>query len=67
MIEIGENKTLRQKRDEEEHIKIYGGWREGKRMKTNTLARPNGLHEKIETAISDRGPRPARKKEEVCQ
>ena len=31
------------------------------------LARPNGLRENAETAISCRGPGPARKKKEVCQ
>ena len=29
MIELRERKSLRQKADEEEHIKIYGGLREG--------------------------------------
>ena len=34
MIELRENKALRQKVDEEEHLKIYGGLREGRGMKT---------------------------------
>ena len=33
----------------------------------NVFARPNGLRENAETAISCRGPGPARKKKEVCQ
>ena len=34
MIELREKKALRQKIDEEEHLKIYGGLREGIGMKT---------------------------------
>ena len=34
MIEIREKKALKQKIDEEEHLKIYGGLREGIGMKT---------------------------------
>ena len=33
----------------------------------NVSARPKGLREKAETAISCRAPGPARKKKEVCQ
>ena len=34
MIELRERKSLRQKVDEEEHVKIYGGLRDGIGMKT---------------------------------
>ena len=34
MIELRERKSLRQKVDEEEHLKIYGGLRERIGMKT---------------------------------
>ena len=34
MIELKERKALRQKVDEEEHLKIYGGLKEGIGMKT---------------------------------
>ena len=34
IIELREKKTLRQKVDEEEYLKIYGGLREGTGMKT---------------------------------
>ena len=57
-----EKLALRSKVKEEEHFKIYGGLRE-----ENVLARPNGLRENAETAISCRGPGPARTKKEVCQ
>ena len=30
MIELGERKALRQKVDEEEHLKIYGGLKQGR-------------------------------------
>ena len=66
MIELRERKSLGQKVDEEEHLKIYGGLREGIGMK-NIPTRPNRLCEKLEIAISDRRPRPTRKKEEVYQ
>ena len=33
----------------------------------NVLARPNGPRDNAETAISCRGPGPARKKKEICQ
>ena len=38
-----------------------------KNRNENVLARPNGLRENAETAISCRGPGPARKKKELCQ
>ena len=65
MIELREMKSLRQKADEEEHLKIYGGLGEGIGMKTYL----HGLLdcEKLKITISDRIPRPTRKKEEVYQ
>ena len=58
-------KALRQKVDEEEHLELYGGLREGIGMKTY-LHGPIDC-EKLETVISERRPRPTRKKEEVYQ
>ena len=60
-----EGLALRNKVKEEEHLEIYGGLREEMEMKSY-------LHGPIdyanaETAISCRGPGPARKKNEVCQ
>ena len=38
---------------------------EGRYWNENVFARPNGLREKAETAISCRGPGPTRKKKEI--
>ena len=65
-IEIWERHALRKKVKEEEHLEIYGGVKRGNRN-GNVFARPNGLREKAETAISCRGPGPAGKKQEVYQ
>ena len=46
-------------------MKIYGGLREDTGMKR--FARPNGLREIAETAISCRGSRPTRKKKKIYQ
>ena len=62
MIELRGKKTLRQKVDEEERLKINGGLRKRIGMKTYLLD-----YEKLEAAILDRRPRPTRKKEEVHQ
>ena len=40
---------------------------EGRSWNENVSARPNGLREKAETAISCRGPGPTRKKKEMKQ
>ena len=40
---------------------------EGRYWNENVSARPNGLREKTETAISCRGPGPTRKKKEIYQ
>ena len=66
MIESRERKSLRQKVDKEEHLKIYGGLREGVRMKTYVHG-PIDYAKKHKTAISSRRPRPTRKKEELYQ
>ena len=50
---------------EEEHFDMRGVKRRGRNE--NVLARPNGLREKTETAISCRGPGPSRNKKEVYQ
>ena len=39
---------------------------EGRYWNENVSARPNGLHEKAETAITCRGPGPTRKKKEIA-
>ena len=52
-----ERLALRNKVKEEKHLEIYGG----------LSARPNGLREKAETAISCTGPRPTRQEKEIYQ
>ena len=51
---------------EEEHSRDVRGFkrRDGNE---NNFARPNGLRENAETAVSCRGPGPARKKKKVDQ
>ena len=39
IIELRERKALRQKVDEEEHLRIYGELREGRRMKNICTAK----------------------------
>ena len=51
----------------EERLGMYGGLSEGIGMKTYFVARPNGLREHAETAITCLGPGPARKKEAYQQ
>ena len=65
--EIREKLALRNKLKEEEHLEMYGGLREEIGMNVNVFARPSGLRENAETAISCRGLGPARKKKEACQ
>ena len=60
IVEQMERLALRNKVKEEEYSEIYGGLRE-----ENVFARPNGLRENAETAISCRGHVPARTKKEV--
>lgn len=60
IIEIREIETSRRKVDEEEHLK------RGHRNE-NIPARPNKLHEKLDTVILGRGPGLAGKKKEACQ
>ena len=57
--------ALRNKVKAEEHFEIYRGLKR-RGIKTH-LHGPGGLRENAETAISDRGPGPARKKKEVYQ
>ena len=45
-----ERLALRNKEQEEEHLKIYGGVKRRNRDE-NMFARPNGLRENAETAI----------------
>ena len=45
----------------EEHVEIQGGVK-GIDRDESVFARPHGLRENAETAISGRGPEPARKK-----
>ena len=61
---MGERFALRIK-VKEEHFEIYGGVKRRINRNENVFARPNGLRENAETAISCRGPGPARKKREV--
>ena len=51
---------------EEKHLEICGGLREDIGYEKG-FARPNGLREKAETAISCRGPGPTRKKKDIYQ
>ena len=66
MIELRERLALRNKAKEEE---TPGGIQgvDSRSRNENVFARPNGLPENAETALSCRGPRPARKKKEVYQ
>ena len=64
-IELRAMKSLRQKVEEEEHLEIYGGLREGIGMK-NILTWPTRLRKKLKITILDRS-RPTRKKEEIYQ
>ena len=54
-----QTRALKNEVEEEEHLQTYGGLR--KDRNENIFARPNGLRENAETAISCRGPGPARK------
>ena len=66
VIELREKKALRQKVDEEEHLTIYGGLREGIGMKTYLHGPIDyAKHLKLRFRIGD--PRPTRQKEEVYQ
>ena len=58
--------ALKKKVEGEEHLEIYGRVR-GEIIIENVFTRPIGLRENAETAISCRGPGPARTKKEVCQ
>ena len=60
-IEMRERLALRNKVKEEEHLKDLRGGKRRNRNE-NVFARPNGLRENAETAISCRGPGPARRK-----
>ena len=65
MIEMRERLALRNKVKEEKHSETYG---EGRSYRNEIVfARPNGLRENADTAISGSGPGPARKKKEVYQ
>ena len=61
-IDIRERLALRNKVKEEEHLEIYGGLREEIGMKTYLHGPIDYIRENAETAISCRGPGPARKK-----
>ena len=63
-IEIRQRPGLRNKVKEEKHLRDLRGFKRRNRNE-NVFARPNGLRENAETAISCRGPRPARKKKEA--
>ena len=63
-IEIRERLALRNKVKEEEHLRDLRGVQRRNRNE-NVFARPNGPSENAETAISWRGPGPARKKTEI--
>ena len=65
-VEIREKLALRNKVKEEEHLRDLRGVKRRNRNE-NVFARPNGLRENAETAISCRGPGATRKKKEVCQ
>ena len=58
-----QTRALKNEVEEEEHLQTYGGLR--KDRNENIFARPNGLCENAETAISCRGPGPAGKNTEV--
>ena len=55
-----ERPALKKKVEGEEHLEIYGSLRE-EIENENVFVRPNGLPENVETAVSCRGPGPARK------
>ena len=55
-----EEETPRRKIDEKEHLKVYGGLREGRRMTTYLHGRMDSA-KKHETMVSGGGPRSARK------
>ena len=59
-----EELVIRNKVEDEKHLEIYGGWREDIGMK-NVSARPIGLSEKADTAISCMRPRPTRRKKNI--
>ena len=66
-IDERERQALRNKvKEDNKYLKMYGGV-EGIYWSENVFARPNGLREKAETAISCRGPGPARKKKEILR
>ena len=64
MIGIRGKEALRRKVDNEKHLEIYEGLIEGIGMSLY-LHGPIGLREKIEAAISGKGPGPARKMKEI--
>ena len=53
------------KRREKSEKQIYGGGGVRRKNMKDSVFEPNGLRENAETAISCRGPGPARKKKEV--
>ena len=63
-IETRERLALRNKVKEEEHSRNTR-WVKRRNRNENVFARPSGLRENAETAISCREPRPDRKKKEV--
>ena len=65
-IYILETLALRNKVKEEQHLRDLRGVKRRNRNE-NVFARPNGLRENAETAISCRRHGPARKKKEVYQ
>ena len=66
IIEERESLALRNKVNEEKHLKDIRGV-EGRYWNEHVFARPNGLREKADTAISCRGPGPTRKNKEIYQ
>ena len=65
-IDIRERLALRNKVKEEEHFRDLRGVKRRHRNE-DVFARPNGLRQNAETAISCWGPGPTGKKKEVCQ
>ena len=66
IIEERERLALRNKAKAEKHLRDIRGV-EGRYWDEKISARPNGLREKAETAISCRRPGPTRKKKEIYQ
>ena len=63
-VEERERRALRNKVKEEKHIGDTRGV-EGRYWNGNVSTRPNGLHQKAETAISCRGPGPTIKTKDI--